>query len=137
MMMLIMPKAMAEDVRVLMVVPKMLGLHADEGIPQLLLPVVTDPKKGAVALRWALEEMERRYQILSEAGVRNIAGYNKLVDGASGQARELLRSNEEKSKKGSAPAKNVLVVDGAEGEREQDPLQRSNRPTPHAPAPHQ
>ena len=44
---------------------------------------MTDPKKAALALRWAVEEMERRYQLLSEAGVRNIAGYNKLVESAS------------------------------------------------------
>jgi len=125
MIMSILLKATPEEVRFLMVDPKMLELSAYEGIPHLLLPVVTDPKKAALALRWALEEMERRYQILSEAGVRNIAGYNKLVDGASGQARELLRSNEEKSKKGAAPAKKVLVVDVADGESEEDALQRA------------
>jgi len=125
MIMSILLKATPEEVRFLMVDPKMLELSAYEGIPHLLLPVVTDPKKAALALRWALEEMERRYQILSEAGVRNIAGYNKLVEGASGQARDLLRSNEEKSKKNAAPAKKVLVVDVADGESEEDALQRA------------
>src|SRR5712692_1911002 len=125
MIMSILLKATPEEVRFLMVDPKMLELSAYEGIPHLLLPLVTDPKKAALALRWALEEMERRYQILSEAGVRNIAGYNKLVDGASGQARELLRSNEEKSKKNTAPTKKLLVVDVADGESEEDALQRA------------
>lgn len=70
------------DVRLLMVDPKMLELSVYEGIPHLLLPVVTDPKKAALALRWAVEEMERRYQALSEVGVRSIEGYNKKVRAA-------------------------------------------------------
>jgi S-DNA-T family DNA segregation ATPase FtsK/SpoIIIE len=77
-----------------------------------------------LALRWAVEEMERRYQILSEAGVRNIAGYNKLVESASGEARDRLRSNEEKSKKSAPEPKQLLVVDVAEGETEDDALAR-------------
>ncbi len=68
-----------EDVRLLMVDPKMLELSVYDGIPHLLLPVVTDPKKAAVALRWAVVEMERRYRLMSAAGVRNIAGYNQKV----------------------------------------------------------
>jgi S-DNA-T family DNA segregation ATPase FtsK/SpoIIIE len=128
MIMSILLKATPEEVRFLMVDPKMLELSSYEGIPHLLLPVVTDPKKAALALRWALEEMERRYQILSEAGVRNIAGYNKLVEGASGQARDLLRSNEEKSKKPASQQKKVLVVDVADGETEDDALQRAKSP---------
>jgi S-DNA-T family DNA segregation ATPase FtsK/SpoIIIE len=128
MIMSILLKATPEEVRFLMVDPKMLELSSYEGIPHLLLPVVTDPKKAALALRWALEEMERRYQILSEAGVRNIAGYNKLVEGASGQARDLLRSNEEKSKKPASQQKKVLVVDVADGESEDDALQRAKSP---------
>ena len=69
-----------EDVRLIMVDPKMLELSVYEGIPHLLLPVVTDAKKAALALRWAVEEMERRYALLSEAGVRNIGGYNKKLE---------------------------------------------------------
>jgi S-DNA-T family DNA segregation ATPase FtsK/SpoIIIE len=127
MVMSILLKATPEEVRFIMVDPKMLELSSYEGIPHLLLPVVTDPKKAALALRWAVEEMERRYQILSEAGVRNIAGYNRLVESASGPARELLRSSDERSKKlpPAAPAKRVLVVDVAEGESEDDALERA------------
>src|SRR5262249_51574881 len=87
MIMSILLKSTPEEVRFIMVDPKMLELSAYEGIPHLLLPVVTDPKKAALALRWAVEEMERRYQVLSEAGVRNIAGYNKLVENSEGPLR--------------------------------------------------
>jgi S-DNA-T family DNA segregation ATPase FtsK/SpoIIIE len=72
--------ATPEEVRLIMVDPKMLELSVYEGIPHLLLPVVTDPKKANLALRWAVEEMERRYERLAEAGVRDIASYNKKAD---------------------------------------------------------
>lgn len=68
-----------EDVRMVMIDPKMLELSIYEGIPHLLLPVVTDPEKAALALRWAVQEMERRYTLLSEAQVRDIAGYNRKL----------------------------------------------------------
>jgi S-DNA-T family DNA segregation ATPase FtsK/SpoIIIE len=73
-------RASPEEVRFLMVDPKMLELSVYEGIPHLLLPVVTDSKKAAMALRWAVEEMERRYQLLADCGVRNIGSYNKKVE---------------------------------------------------------
>jgi S-DNA-T family DNA segregation ATPase FtsK/SpoIIIE len=72
--------ATPEDVRMIMVDPKMLELSMYEGIPHLLLPVVTDPKKANLALRWAVEEMERRYELLAEAGVRDIASYNRKME---------------------------------------------------------
>jgi DNA segregation ATPase FtsK/SpoIIIE, S-DNA-T family len=72
--------ATPEEVRLIMVDPKMLELSVYEGIPHLLLPVVTDPKKANLALRWAVEEMERRYECLAEAGVRDIVSYNKKLD---------------------------------------------------------
>jgi S-DNA-T family DNA segregation ATPase FtsK/SpoIIIE len=72
-------KATPEDVRLILVDPKMLELSLYEKIPHLLLPVVTNPKKASMALRWAVREMERRYEILTQKGARNIAGYNKLV----------------------------------------------------------
>ena len=68
-----------EDVRMIMVDPKMLELSIYEGVPHLLLPVVTDPKKANLALRWAVEEMERRYDLLAQMGVRDIAGFNDKV----------------------------------------------------------
>ena len=77
-------KATPDEVRMIMVDPKMLELSVYEGIPHLLLPVVTDPKKAALALRWAVQEMERRYELLSEVGVRSIDGFNAKV--RAGQA---------------------------------------------------
>ncbi|WP_205525380.1 FtsK/SpoIIIE family DNA translocase [Pyxidicoccus trucidator] len=108
MIMSILLKATPEEVRFIMVDPKMLELSVYEGIPHLLLPVVTDPKKAALALRWAVEEMERRYQLLSEAGVRNIAGYNKLVESTATEVKDA--ALEPAPKKKSKP-KNVLVLD--------------------------
>jgi S-DNA-T family DNA segregation ATPase FtsK/SpoIIIE len=80
-------KSTPEEVRFIMVDPKMLELSVYEGIPHLLLPVVTDPRKAAVALQWAVEEMTRRYKLLAEAGVRNITGYNALVEAEQVKAR--------------------------------------------------
>jgi len=74
--------ASPEDVRFIMVDPKMLELSIYEGIPHLLLPVVTDPKKANLALRWAVDEMERRYELLAKTGVRDISSYNAKIDGA-------------------------------------------------------
>ncbi len=70
-----------KDVRMIMVDPKMLEFSMYEGIPHLLLPVVTEPKKASLALKWAVNEMERRYQLLSDKGVRNIDSYNKKLAG--------------------------------------------------------
>ncbi|HEX9578878.1 MAG TPA: DNA translocase FtsK, partial [Myxococcales bacterium] len=85
-----------EEVRFLMVDPKMLELSVYEGIPHLLLPVVTDAKKAAMALRWAVEEMERRYQLLADCGVRNIGGFNKKVEKEGDGARRPHRQPREK-----------------------------------------
>ena len=75
-------KSTAKDVRIIMIDPKMLELSVYEGIPHLLAPVVTDMKEAANALRWCVAEMERRYRLMSALGVRNISGYNKkVVDG--------------------------------------------------------
>jgi S-DNA-T family DNA segregation ATPase FtsK/SpoIIIE len=73
-------KATPEEVRFLMIDPKMLELSDYEGIPHLLLPVVTNPKKAAVALKWLVEEMERRYTVLAEKGVRNIEHYHQRME---------------------------------------------------------
>lgn len=70
-----------KDVRMIMVDPKMLEFSMYEGIPHLLLPVVTEPKKASLALKWAVNEMERRYALLSDKGVRNIESYNKKLAG--------------------------------------------------------
>ena len=72
-------RASPEDVRLIMIDPKMLELSIYEGIPHLLLPVVTNPKKASLALAWAVREMERRYQLMANKGVRNIDGYNRKL----------------------------------------------------------
>ena len=76
-------KATPEHVRMIMIDPKMLELSVYEGIPHLLSPVVTDMKQAANALRWCVAEMERRYQLMSLLGVRNIGGYNRKVKDAA------------------------------------------------------
>jgi len=79
-------KAEARDVRLLMIDPKMLEMSVYEGIPHLLAPVVTDMRQAAHGLTWCVAEMERRYKLLSKMGVRNLAGYNAKIDDAA--ARE-------------------------------------------------
>ncbi len=71
-----------------MIDPKMLELSVYDGIPHLLTPVVTDPKKAVVALKWAVKEMEERYKKMSKLGVRNIDGYNARIAEAKTQARD-------------------------------------------------
>lgn len=72
-------KKTPEEVRFLMIDPKVVELAVFDGIPHMLLPVVTDMKKAALALRWAVDEMERRYQLFADAGARNIETYNERV----------------------------------------------------------
>lgn len=71
-------KATPDEVKLLMIDPKMVELATYNGIPHLVNPVVTDPKKAATALRWAVREMERRYELFAQSGVRDITRYNKL-----------------------------------------------------------
>ncbi len=72
-------KAAPEDVRLLMIDPKVVELKVYNGLPHLLIPVVTDPRKAAGALNWAVTEMLRRYKLFSESNVRNLAGYNEFL----------------------------------------------------------
>jgi DNA segregation ATPase FtsK/SpoIIIE, S-DNA-T family len=107
-------RATPEEVRFIMVDPKMLELSIYEGVPHLLLPVVTDPKKASLALRWAVDEMDRRYSLLAENGVRDILGFNKLVaeKGKAGPAPE------------RKPARKILVIDVENGETEEEAVAR-------------
>ncbi|BCR06139.1 DNA translocase FtsK [Desulfuromonas versatilis] len=100
-------RATPEDVRIIMVDPKMLELSIYEGIPHLLLPVVTNPKKAALALNWAVREMERRYKLMSDKGVRNIDGYNKKI------------AKEEKEKE-KFKAEGKVLVETVEAEFEEE-----------------
>ena len=109
-------KAVANDVRMIMIDPKMLELSVYDGIPQLLAPVVTDTKDAANALRWCVAEMERRYQIMSALGVRNLSGYNRKIKEAAKTGKPLLDPLFKSVDEESAPALEtipliVVVVD--------------------------
>ncbi len=82
-------KAEARDVRLILIDPKMLEMSVYEGIPHLLAPVVTDMKQAANALNWCVGEMERRYKLMSKLGVRNLAGYNKKIHEAHERGEKL------------------------------------------------
>lgn len=82
-------KATPEDVRLILVDPKMLELSVYERIPHLLAPVVTDMKEAANALRWCVAEMDRRYQLMAALGVRNLAGYNQKIRDAIAQGEPI------------------------------------------------
>lgn len=102
-------RASPEDVRIILIDPKMLELSIYEGIPHLLLPVVTNPKKAALALNWAVREMERRYRLMADKGVRNIDGYNK----------KLLQEQQEEEQ---LRARGQMVVESVEDGDEELPL---------------
>jgi S-DNA-T family DNA segregation ATPase FtsK/SpoIIIE len=80
-----------DECRLIMIDPKMLELSVYDGIPHLLCPVVTEPSKAIVALKWAVKEMERRYRAMSQLGVRNISGYNARVAEAAEKGEQLTR----------------------------------------------
>ncbi|EJN09523.1 DNA translocase FtsK [Herbaspirillum sp. YR522] len=82
-------KATPDEVRLIMIDPKMLELSIYEGIPHLLAPVVTDMREAAHALNWAVEEMERRYKKMSRLGVRNLAGYNQKIEDAAARGEKI------------------------------------------------
>jgi S-DNA-T family DNA segregation ATPase FtsK/SpoIIIE len=104
-------RATPEEVRFLLIDPKMLELSAYEDIPHLLLPVVTNPKKAAVALTWLVEEMERRYALLAYRGTRNIEQYNRRIDEEMGEETP----GTEGEKEEAAPAEKlpyiIVVID--------------------------
>lgn len=97
-------KAKPEEVKLIMIDPKMVELSCYNGIPHLLIPVVTDPKKASGALNWAVEEMTRRYQSFAEYGVRNIQGYNSKVD-------QVLESGDVDADKLTKMPQIVVIVD--------------------------
>jgi S-DNA-T family DNA segregation ATPase FtsK/SpoIIIE len=85
-------KLRPDQCRLIMIDPKMLELSVYDGIPHLLTPVVTDPKKAVVALKWAVREMEERYKRMSKLGVRNIDGYNTRLNEAKAKGEQLTRT---------------------------------------------
>ena len=106
-------KATAKQVRMIMVDPKMLELSVYEGIPHLLAPVVTDMNEAANALRWSIVEIERRYKLMSELGVRNLTGYNRKVTMASEAGKPILdpfaREGEVPEELGELPCLVVII----------------------------
>ena len=97
-------KAKPAEVKLIMIDPKMVELSTYNGIPHLLIPVVTDPKKASGALNWAVAEMTDRYKKFTETGVRNIEGYNKKVD-------ELIASGQVDGEKLSRMPQIVIIID--------------------------
>jgi S-DNA-T family DNA segregation ATPase FtsK/SpoIIIE len=104
-------KAPPDDVKFLMIDPKRIELSAYEGIPHLLHPVVVDPKKASQVLKWAVEEMEKRYKIIAELGVKNIEAYNKLIEKKQKEITFRTQSIDESREGGSeAPVKLPYIV---------------------------
>jgi len=113
-------KASPEELKFIMIDPKMLELSAYEGIPHLLLPVVTDPKKAARALQWAVKEMERRYKLISSLGARNLKSYNEKVE-------KLTREELEKEIQAAAEAEattSALIEDEEKGSEDTSSAQQ-------------
>ena len=115
MIMSILYKATPAEVNFIMIDPKMLELSVYDGIPHLISPVVTNPKKAANALKWAVEEMERRYQLLAGVGFRNIGAYNSWV-------REFLKEQEASGKKKEKKAKTIEIDADGPVEKAEDEL---------------
>ncbi len=115
-------KRTPDDVRLLMIDPKVVELAVFDGIPHMLLPVVTDMKKASLALRWAVDEMERRYQLFADAGARNITTYNERVDKVL--KGELAVEKLSPKKHGKQVARGAegedVLVDPVDGERADD-----------------
>ncbi|WP_242395297.1 FtsK/SpoIIIE family DNA translocase [Anaeromyxobacter oryzisoli] len=109
------------EVRLIMVDPKMTELSTYEDIPHLLLPVVTDPQKAARALQWAVDEMERRTQILADTGSKDLKSYNGKVE----KLRDAGKTFEDKDP--AAPPRKLVVVDVTAGETEDDAAARAER----------
>ena len=103
-------KASPDEVKFLMVDPKRLELSSYDGIPHLLHPVVTDPKEAALVLRWAVEEMERRYKLISGTNARNIESYNKLVEKSSATNKKQYQTEVQTDNNGEAMAKLPYIV---------------------------
>ncbi len=116
-------RASPEDVRLIMIDPKMLELSIYEGIPHLLLPVVTNPKKASLALAWAVREMERRYQLMADKSVRNIDGYNRKLAKESKEAENM-------------PPEPEPVEDFLDAEMEPPPFTEAKEPLEHSHLPY-
>jgi S-DNA-T family DNA segregation ATPase FtsK/SpoIIIE len=119
-------RARPDQVRLILIDPKMLEFNIYEDIPHLLLPVVTDPKQANQALRWAVTEMDRRYQLMGEAGVRNISDYNEQVEEKRRLAEQVVAQTPDPEHalagKDGAPGCEAATGDAAAGEPPPEPL---------------
>lgn len=106
-------KSSPQDVKFIMVDPKMLELTVYEDIPHLLVPVVTDPKKAAAALFWAMDEMDRRYRLMRDKGARNIDNYNRTLEREAGSKRNVIDLMEPEATEESAAIGGNLSLDAA------------------------
>ena len=104
-------RATPDEVKFLLIDPKMLELSAYEDIPHLLLPVVTNPKKAAVALMWLVEEMERRYSLLANRGTRNIEQYNRKIEGEMREGTFDVEENTPEAASGEKLPYILVVID--------------------------
>ena len=109
--------ATPDEVKMIMIDPKMLELSIYDGIPHLISPVVTNPKKAAAALQWAVNEMESRYKMMAECGVRNINGFNDLAEKLQ-KEYDLELKKREKANKGVKP----VSAEDAEDDEDEDIL---------------
>lgn len=105
-------KSSPQDVKFIMVDPKMLELTVYEDIPHLLVPVVTDPKKAAAALFWAMDEMDRRYRLMRDKGARNIDNYNRTLEREAGNKKPVIDLTEPESADDMPPVGGHLSPDG-------------------------
>ncbi len=121
--------ATPDEVKMIMIDPKMLELSMYDGIPHLIAPVVTNPKKAAAALQWAVSEMEARYKAMAEKGVRNITGFNHLVE-----KLEKERAEEEKKRRRQAKYKKRMGPLNPEHPEGDPALEAEAPPLPDVPA---
>jgi S-DNA-T family DNA segregation ATPase FtsK/SpoIIIE len=103
-------KARPEQVRMILVDPKILELKIYEGIPHLLMPVITEPLKASLALKWACQEMDRRYQLMETASVRHLTGFNQFWDNATTEQKDTIRERFPDTDIGKLPFI-VVVID--------------------------
>jgi S-DNA-T family DNA segregation ATPase FtsK/SpoIIIE len=112
--------ATPDEVKMIMIDPKMLELSMYDGIPHLIAPVVTNPKKAAAALQWAVAEMEQRYKMMAEKSVRNIIGFNQLVEKLERQRQEEEKKNKKAKKKTPPPEDPVEDHENLDSAAEED-----------------
>ena len=116
--------ATPDEVKMIMVDPKMLELSIFDGIPHLIAPVVTNPKKAAAALSWAVDEMENRYKLMAKVGVRNITGFNVKMEKEQKEYEKKLSQWEQDNKKNIKPHERELEESAIESDKPIEPPEK-------------